>query len=151
MSNVVHIFVAARRGVAMSSLTTVEALPGIGLAGDRYAEAKNRRGPDYEVTLIESENIEAFTRATGRALAPEMPRRNIVTTGVRLNRLLGRRFSIGRAVFEGLELCEPCSLFAKRTYSEVRVFFRGKGGLRARIVSGGLVKIGDPIGWNPGE
>ena len=50
----------------MSSLTTVEALPGIGLAGDRYAGAKNRRGPDYEVTLIESENIEAFARAAGK-------------------------------------------------------------------------------------
>jgi MOSC domain-containing protein YiiM len=135
----------------MSSLTSAEALPGVGLAGDRYAEAKNRRGPDYEVTLIESENIEGFTRATGRSLAPEMPRRNIVTAGVRLNDLVGRHFSVGHAVFEGLELCEPCSLFAKRTYSEVLVFFRGKGGLRARIVSGGLVKIGDPIGWNPEE
>jgi MOSC domain-containing protein YiiM len=132
----------------MSSLTAVEALPGVGLAGDRYAEAKNRRGPDYEVTLIESENIEAFAKATGRELTPEMPRRNIVTAGVRLNPLLGQQFLIGRAVFEGLELCEPCSLFAKRTYSEVLDFFRGKGGLRARIVSGGLVRIGDPIDWN---
>jgi MOSC domain-containing protein YiiM len=101
------------------------------------------------VTLIELENIEGFTKATGRELTPEMPRRNIVTTGVRLNPLLGQQFSIGRAVFEGLELCEPCSLFAKRTYSEVLAFFRGKGGLRARIVCGGMVKIGDPIDWNP--
>jgi MOSC domain-containing protein YiiM len=142
---VVRIFVAPKRGAAMSSLTSVEALAGVGLAGDRYAEAKNRRSPDYEVTLIESENIEAFTRTTGRELTPEMPRRNIVTAGVRLNDLLGRRFSVGRAVFEGLELCEPCSLFAKRTYREVRVFFRGKGGLRARIVSGATLSIGDPV------
>jgi MOSC domain-containing protein YiiM len=133
----------------MSSLTAVEALPGIGLAGDRYAEAKNRRGPDYEVTLIESENIEGFTRATGRSLTPEMPRRNIVTAGVRLNELLDRRFSVGRAVFEGLELCEPCSLFAKRTHSEVLAFFRGKGGLRARIVSGGIVSVGDAVSRIP--
>jgi MOSC domain-containing protein YiiM len=129
----------------MSSLTAAEALPGIGLAGDRYAEAKNRRSPDYEVTLIESENIEGFVRATGRSLTPEMPRRNIVTAGVRLNELLDRRFSIGRAVFEGLELCEPCSLFAKRTYGEVLAFFRGKGGLRARIVSGGILSVGDAV------
>jgi MOSC domain-containing protein YiiM len=129
----------------MSALTSVEALPGAGLAGDRYSEAKNRRSPDYEVTLIELENIEGFTKATGRELTPEMPRRNIVTTGVRLNPLLGQQFSIGRAVFEGLELCEPCSLFAKRTYSEVLAFFRGKGGLRARIVSGGIVSVGDAV------
>jgi len=129
----------------MSSLSSVEAIAGVGLAGDRYVEAKNRRGPDYEVTLIESENIEAFAKATGRELAPEMPRRNIVTVGVRLNPLVGEQFSIGHAVFEGLELCEPCGLFAKRTYREVLDFFHGKGGLRARIVSGGLVKIGDSI------
>ena len=133
----------------MSSLSSVEALAGIGLAGDRYADAKNRRNPDYEVTLIESENIEAFTRATGRELTPGMPRRNIVTAGVRLNDLLGRRFSVGHAVFEGLELCEPCSLFARRTYSEVLAFFRGKGGLRARIVSGGMLSIGDSVSQMP--
>ena len=92
----------------MSALTSVEALPGVGLAGDRYSEAKNRRSPDYEVTLIELENIEGFTKATGRELTPEMPRRNIVTT-------------------------------------EVLAIFRGKGGLRARIVSGGIVSVGDAV------
>src|SRR4051812_17656094 len=95
MSSVAHIFVASRRGAKMSSLTAVEALPGIGLAGDRYAETKNRRGPDYEVTLIELESIEGFIGATGRELTPEMPRRNIVTTGVRLNPLLGHQFQSG--------------------------------------------------------
>jgi MOSC domain-containing protein YiiM len=133
----------------MTSLTSVEALAGVGLAGDRYAEPKNRRAPDYEVTLIESENIEGFTRATGRALTPDMPRRNIVTVGVRLNPLVGEQFSIGHAVFEGLELCEPCSLFARRTYAEVIPFFRGKGGLRARIVSGGTLSVGDSVDRMP--
>jgi MOSC domain-containing protein YiiM len=64
---------------------------------------------------------------------------------VRLNALVGRRFPVGGAVFEGLELCEPCRLFAKRTHSEVLEFFRGKGGLRARIVSGGIINVGDAI------
>jgi len=58
---------------------------------------------------------------------------------------VGEQFSIGHAVFEGLELCEPCSLFARRTYGEVVPFFRGKGGLRARIVSGGLLSVGDSV------
>jgi MOSC domain-containing protein YiiM len=131
----------------MSALTSVEALPGMGLAGDRYVEPKNRRSPDYEVTLIELENIKGFAQATGLELAPEMPRRNIVTAGVPLNGLLGRHFSVGRAVFEGLELCEPCRLFAKRTYRQVLDFFPGKGGLRARIVSGGILSVGDRVSW----
>jgi MOSC domain-containing protein YiiM len=84
----------------MSALTSVEALPGMGLAGDRYVEPKNRRSPDYEVTLIELENIKGFAQATGLELAPEMPRRNIVTAGVPLNGLLvsGGILSVGDRV-----------------------------------------------------
>ncbi len=146
MSNVVHIFVASKRGAPMSAEPSVEALTDGGLTGDRYIEAKNRRSPDYQVTLMELENIEAFTQATGLPLTPEMPRRNIITRGIRLNGLCGKRFRVGRARFEGLALCEPCSLFAKRTHRDVLKFFVGKGGLRARIVSGGVIRVGDSIG-----
>ena len=78
-------------------------------------------------------------------LTPEQPRRNIVTRGVNLNALCGKRFRIAAAVFEGLELCEPCSLFAKRTHREILKFFVGKGGLRARIVAGGRIHVGDRV------
>jgi MOSC domain-containing protein YiiM len=91
------------------------------------------------------ENIEAFTRATNLALTPAMPRRNIVTRGVRLNDLCGKRFRVGGAVFEGLELAEPCKLFARRTHPETLQFFAGKGGLRARIVAGGSIRVGDAL------
>jgi MOSC domain-containing protein YiiM len=129
----------------MSAQQSVEALTEVGLTGDRYCEANNRRSPDYQVTLIELENVEAFSQASGLPLTPDMPRRNIVTSGVRLNELCGKRFRVGRALFEGLELCEPCSLFAKRTHREVLHFFIGKGGLRARIVSGGEIRVGDTV------
>ena len=129
----------------MTSVASVEALADGGLSGDRYAEAKNRRAPDYQVTLIELENIEAFVGETELVLTPEQPRRNIVTRGVNLNALCGKRFRIAAAVFEGLELCEPCSLFAKRTHREILKFFVGKGGLRARIVAGGRIHVGDRI------
>ena len=120
-----------------------------GLSGDRYADSKNRRAPDDQVTLIELENIEAFVAHTGLPLAPGQPRRNIVTRGVHLNSLCGKRFKIGAAVFEGLELCEPCSLFAKRTHRETLKFFVGKGGLRARIVVGGNIDVGDRVSEMP--
>ena len=145
MSTVVHIFVASKRGTPMSAEQSVEAVTERGLTGDRYAEAKNRRSPDYQVTFIELENIEAFIQATGLPLTPDMPRRNIITRGIRLNGLCGKHFEAGRARFEGLELCEPCSLFASRTHREVLQFFVGKGGLRARIVSGGEIRVGDAI------
>jgi MOSC domain-containing protein YiiM len=145
VASVAHIFLASTRGAPMASVASVEALTDGGLSGDRYAEAKNRRAPDYQVTLIELENIEAFVAETGLALTPGQPRRNIVTSGVNLNLVCGKRFKIAAAVFEGLELCEPCSLFAKRTHREILKFFVGKGGLRARIVVGGDIHVGDRV------
>ena len=135
MGSVVHIFVAPKKGAPVQSMQKVDALPGRGLAGHHYADA----------TLIELENIEAFTQATHLALTPEMPRRNIVTRGVRLNDLCGKRFRVGEAIFEGLELAEPCRLFARRTHREALGFFAGKGGLRARIVHAGTIQVGDAV------
>jgi MOSC domain-containing protein YiiM len=145
MGTVTHIFIAPKKGAPAQSVPSIRALEGEGLEGDRYALAANRRGAGYQVTLIEAEHIEAFTRATHLAMTPEMPRRNIVTRGVRLNDLCGRRFAVGGAVLEGLELCEPCKVFARRTHREALPFFAGKGGLRARIVAGGPIRVGDAL------
>jgi MOSC domain-containing protein YiiM len=145
MASVVHIFIAPIRGAPMEPRQVVAALTDGGLDGDRYADPANRRGPDYQVTLIESENIAAFSEMVEVPFTPDMPRRNIVTQGVRLNELCGRRFKVGGATLEGLELCEPCSLFAKRTHRDVLKYFPRKGGLRARIVVGGKIHIGDLV------
>jgi MOSC domain-containing protein YiiM len=142
---ITHLFIAPERGVPMKRKRAVEAIADTGLAGDRYVDARNRGGPDNQVTLIELENIQEFTAMTGLALAPDMPRRNIVTEGVRLNGLCGKRFAVGAAVFEGVELCEPCRVFAQRTHREVLPFFKARGGLRARIVTGGRIRVGDPV------
>jgi MOSC domain-containing protein YiiM len=122
----------------MVPVAFVEAVTARGLVGDRYAQST--------VTLIELENIEAFVASTGLVLAPDQPRRNIVTGGIDLNSLCGKRFNVGSAVFEGLELCEPCGRFAKRTHREILKFFVGKGGLRAQVVAGGEIHVGDRIG-----
>ena len=91
------------------------------------------------------ENIEAYTQATGLLMTPDAPRRNLVPRGLRLNELVGRRFTIGAVEFEGLERCEPCRLLAQRTSPEALRFFVGKGGLRARIVRGGTIRVGDKV------
>ena len=145
MGNVKHIFVAAERGSPMLSLTEVEAVTDVGLQGDRYTQAQNRKSADYQLTLIEAENIEAFAEAAGVPLAPHEPRRNLVTVGVRLNELCGQRFSVGSVELQGLELCEPCGTFAKRTHPQVVRFFVHKGGLRCRIIRGGIIRVGDAV------
>lgn len=143
--SVVHIFIAPTKGAPARGVDFVEALAGRGLDGDRYSERSSRYSTDGHVTLIESEHIEAFAQATGYEMRPDMPRRNIVTRGDRLNDLRGRRFRVGEALLEAFELCEPCRLLAQRTHPEALRFFAGKGGLRARILSGGVVRVGDAI------
>ncbi|MEP7068207.1 MAG: MOSC domain-containing protein [Usitatibacter sp.] len=144
-AKVLHIFVAPRRGAPMAPLRAVRAIAGTGLEGDRYTQVKSRFTKHHQVTFIEREAIEAFTGETGLALTPEMPRRNIVTQGVELAGLVGRRFRVGEALFEGAELCEPCSLFARRTHREVLEHLKGRGGLRAAVLEGGTLRVGDPV------
>ncbi len=154
MSVVLHLFIAPARGAPMQSLGSVEALADTGLAGDRYASLRSRNSgdradPTREVTLIESENLEYFFEQTGHRLAMSDSRRNIVTAGIRLNDLCGRRFQIGAATFEGIELCEPCNPLKRRTHPELVRVLRHRGGLRARIVQGGAVSVGDAIHVQP--
>ena len=145
MGYIQHIFVAPVRGAPMAPLAEVEALEECGLRGDRYADARNRKSVDYQLTLIEIENIQAFAQASGLPLAPHEPRRNLVTVGVRLNEFCGKRFKVGEVELEGLELCEPCGTFAKRTHPEVVRFFVRRGGLRCRILRGGFIRVGDAV------
>jgi MOSC domain-containing protein YiiM len=138
-----HIFLAALKGAAIREVALADALQDQGLEGDR--NTRPSRSPGAQLTLIEGEHIEGFCKATGFDLQPGMPRRNLVTRGVRLNDLVGRRFRVGEAVCEGIELCEPCRKFQARTHVEVLRWFAGKGGLRARIVEGGVIRPGDAI------
>jgi len=137
------VFVAPLKGAPMRELPVADALAGQGLEGDR--KVAPGREPAAQLTLIEAEHVDAFAAATGYAMRLDQPRRNIVTRGVRLNDLLGRRFRVGEALCEGLELCEPCGKFQRLTHPEVRRFFKGKGGLRAAILEGGLIRPGDEV------
>jgi MOSC domain-containing protein YiiM len=145
MGNVVQIYTAPIRGAAMVPQTAARAIADQGLLGDRYATPKNRRDADYQLTLIEMENIYAYVNEVDTTFTPDMPRRNIVTRGIALNDLCGKLFRVGGVTCEGIELCEPCSLFARRTRREVLKFFLHRGGLRARIVEGGEIRIGDDV------
>jgi MOSC domain-containing protein YiiM len=142
---VVDILLAPGRGAAMASVGEVEALAGRGLVGD-YRSAKDAVEPERHLTLIESENIHQFAKAANLPFSAEDARRNIVTRGVRLNDLLGAEFRIGPVQVRALELCEPCSLLAKRTHRAVLPGLVGKGGLRCQILTSGVIRRGDAVG-----
>src|SRR5215470_3324167 len=111
------------------------AIPGAGLEGDRYALQQGtffKPKPEYELTLIEAEAIEALRRDYNVELEPGESRRNIVTRGVSLNHLVRREFRIGTVLVHGIRLCEPCEHLQKLTGKELIKGLCHRGGLRAQ-------------------
>ena len=148
---VCQILIASSPSSAMESKSRVRAVPGKGLQGDRYFQGVGTFSPptpkpDYELTFIEQENVEAFVAESGLAFTTADARRNVVTLGVRLNDLVGEEFCVGAVRIRGIRLCEPCSHLAKRTSPEVLKGLVHKGGLRAQILSEGDIGVGDKIG-----
>ncbi len=142
------IHIAATAKGAIESLDLVEAVAGLGLEADRYATGQGtffKPAPDFQLTLIEAEAIEALTRDYGIQLLPGNARRNLVTRGVALNHLVGREFKIGNVVIRGIRLCEPCSHLESLTGLPVIKSLRHRGGLRAQILSSGKIRVGQPI------
>ncbi len=150
MSDVFQILIAASPGEPMRSAETVRAVPGFGLEGDRYFTGQgtfspNPRKPDFELTLIEQEEIERFATESQRTFTAASARRNIVTKGVRLNDLAGREFLIGEVRVRGIRLCEPCSHLARISFPETLKGLVHRGGLRAQILTEGILRVGDSI------
>lgn len=145
------IYIAPSAGKRMQALPEAKAIAGRGLAGDRYLEGtgyySNRPVADgsREITLVEAEELEGLERETGIRLDPSESRRNVLTRSVRVNALIGKRFRMGEVVCEGIRTCEPCTYLEKLTGKRVMRPLVHKGGLRARIVSNGTVRVGDSI------
>lgn len=142
------IYIAPAATATSVSVNEVLAIPGAGLEGDRYASGKgtfSKPEPDYELTLIEAEAVEALKRDYGVELAAGESRRNLVTRGVALNHLVGRDFQIGEVKARGIRLCEPCDHLQRVTGRELIKGLRHRGGLRAQILTQGTIRIGDSV------
>ena len=130
----------ARRAV-VTAVDAVEAIAGQGLAGDRYAHDGGR-----QVTLIQAEHLAAVAAFVGRPLLdPALLRRNIVVARLNLLALKARRFRIGGALLEGSGPCEPCSRMEEALGPGGYNAMRGHGGITARVVEGGLIRVGDAV------
>ena len=150
MGSLTRICIADTATAPMRSVHEIECVSGQGLAGDRYFAgigtfSATAKKPSHEVTLLEAEEIEDFNAQFGADLKPEDLRRNLVTRGIRLNDLVGRRFAIGPVTFEGIRLCEPCSHLAAVTRDEVLTGLVHQAGLRAAIIESGTIHVGDPV------
>src|SRR4051794_8465784 len=118
------------------AVDSVEAAPATGLDGDYHAD----------MTLIAAEALQGLREDTGIELSGEASRRNVLTSGIDLNGLVGRRFTIGEVEAVGVELAEPCTKL-QRISGEPGVL-RGlvhRGGLRADVIAGGTINVGDAV------
>ena len=145
------IYIAAQNGDLIQGHKQVAVKAGKGIVGDRYySETGNNRSsykgePDWEITLIEAEVVEAFNRSEGHQFHVSDFRRNLVTRDVELNKLVGKRFSISGTLFYGVQLCEPCASLQQRLGVSILPELVGKGGLRAQILSNGVLTVGDSV------
>jgi hypothetical protein len=142
VGTVAAILVAPAAESPLHRVDAAEALPGKGLAGDRYADGAgtfSAPGRGYELTLVEADVLDEIE------LAWEDARRNIVVRGISLNPLVGKRFHIGAVECVGRRLAEPCAHLEKLARPGLLRPLVHRGGLRADILSGGTISIGDRI------
>ena len=144
------IYIATAAKAPMVQVHEINAVPEVGLEGDRYAQKQGtffKPEPDFELTLIEAEAVEAARKEFGLQLTPAESRRNVVTRGVPLNDLFGRNFQIGAVKARGIRLCEPCSHLQALTGQPVIKALVHRGGLRAQIITEGPIRTGDIVSY----
>jgi uncharacterized protein len=140
------IHISPAKYVPMTAVDAVEAVAGQGLQGDRYfgvfneAEATN-------ITLIAQEDLDAVRQEYDFPITADQTRRNLLTVGVPLSHLVGKRFRIGEVVLEGVEICEPCKGLAEFSGygNPIISAMLHRAGLRANIIKGGVIQVGDTI------
>jgi MOSC domain-containing protein YiiM len=142
------IHIARERRGAMEEMSEVELVADCGVSGDAHFAIDTPH--ESQLTLIAEEEI-ARARAAGINITASASRRNLATGGIDLNALVGRRFRVGDAVAEGMELCEPCAYLGGQLADEknkpaaVVAALTHRAGLRARIVEGGIARVGDTV------
>jgi hypothetical protein len=142
------IFIGPEASGPLHRETQVEAVAGRGLRGDRYFVPDGSRSDvDWRIdlTLFESEALDGLRADTGIELAPNEIRRNVMTRGVALNDLVGRRFRVGEVEALGIERCDPCNHLQKLTKLGVLRGLVNRGGLRVAVIKGGVIRIGDVV------
>jgi len=138
------IWVAPKAGAPARSVVEVRAIAGLGLEGDRHVAGTGTfpsRLPGSALTLIGAEVCESFTPV----LSVGEHRRNLVTRGIDLNRLVGREFFVGTTRCRGMRLNEPCSVIQGYAARPILRALVHRGGLRADIVEDGIIRVGDEV------
>jgi MOSC domain-containing protein YiiM len=144
MSKVLKLGITNFNNKKIVEVNSIEVLANKGIVGDRHFNDYN--DPYCQLSLIESENIDYYNTKYGLDIPYVDFRRNIITIGVNLNDLVGKKFQIGKVKVEGIDLCRPCKHLTEMLNQEniLKEFLR-RGGLRCQILSSSSISIGDEI------
>tara|TARA_B100000963_G_scaffold316155_1_gene295772 strand:+ start:1518 stop:1964 length:447 start_codon:yes stop_codon:yes gene_type:complete len=144
MSEVLKIGITANNNQPIKEVNSIEVIANKGIVGDRHFHEFN--DPYNQLSLIESENIDEYNIRFGLNISYIDFRRNIVTKGIQLNDLIGKKLSVGNVELEVIDLCRPCRhLTEMLDQRNVLKEFLRKGGLRCQILSSSKISVGDKI------
>ena len=137
----------------MAKLVSVEsavAQVGSGLEGDRHC-ASGRGTGKRQVTLIQSEHLDVISALLGKSVTAFDTRRNIVVSGISLFAMRYARFRVGEVLLEGTGICAPCNRMEAELGPGAFNAMRGHGGITARVVEAGVVRLGDAVRYESGD
>jgi MOSC domain-containing protein YiiM len=139
------IFVTSEHGELPVPVERVQAHAGRGLEGNRYYWAAGDAPPGRAVTLVAAEAMGAVASEGEVSIEPAATRRNVLTRGIDVNELVGKRFRIGDVECEGVELCEPCAHLESMTQPGAIKALVHRAGLNADILNDGEIRVGDRV------
>ena len=144
MSKVLKLGITKVNNQIINEVDTIEVIANKGVVGDRHYNEFN--DPYCQISLIESENIDYYNTKYGFNIAYLNFRRNVVTKGIKLNDLVGKKILIGNTELEGIDLCRPCKHLTEVLNQDniIKEFLR-RGGLRCQILSSSKINVGDEI------
>ena len=144
MSEVYKIGISVNNYKPINEVSSINVLANKGVVGDRHFKEFN--DPYNQLTLIESENIDYYNTKYSLNIPYVDFRRNIITKGIKLNDLVGKKILVGNVELEGIDLCRPCKHLSEVLGQEniIKEFLR-KGGIRCQILTTSSIKISDKI------
>ena len=144
MSEVYKLGISDKSNQQINEVNSIDVLANQGVVGDRHFKEFN--DPYNQLSLIESENIDYYNIKFGSNIPYLDFRRNVVTKGIKLNDLVGKKLLIGNVEVEGIDLCRPCRHLTEVIGQDniLKEFLR-RGGLRCQVLSSSSIKIGDKI------
>ena len=144
MPEVLKLGITSKNNQLIEEVNSIDVLANKGIVGDRHFKEFNN--PYNQLSLIESENIDYYNIKYGLNIPYLDFRRNVVTKGIQLNDLVGKKILVGNVEIEGIDLCRPCRHLTEVLGQDniLKEFLR-RGGLRCQILTSSTIKIGDKI------